>query len=353
VNTSTRRTIVHLIDDVALGGVTRMLDALIPALANESTHIRRNVTPQSRWPDSIDGVDVAVVHSTLAWSKLPWLVGLRARMGQRPIIIIEHSYTDGLERELVTARTRFRRLLRLAYRFADRVVSVSEGQAAWMRTAQLLPDEKIVVIPPISPCAGLAGLAVPMRRTPSLAHPVRLAACGRFSRQKGFDDLLNAMGPLVGVPVHLTLAGYGPDEAALRARAAELPNVTITGPFSDPAAFLPAFDALVMPSLWEAYGLLAMEARLAGRPLIVSDVDGLPEQVTASSGFIVTTHDPVALTAAIRKLCTSDLSAMGEEARRSASQHIERSLAAWSSLISDVTGQRQVRASQTAPRFAT
>lgn len=348
-----RRTIVHLIDDSALGGVTRMLDALIPSLSRTGTHVRVNVKTGALYAPSMAGIDAVVMHSTVAWSKLPFLASLRARMGRRPIVIVEHSYTAALERELVTAQTRFRRMLRLAYRFADRVVSVSEGQAKWLRSAQLVPPSKLAVIPPVSLCGSLAGLALPQARAISADNPLRLGACGRFSAQKGFEHLLDAMSRLQNAPVHLTLAGYGPLEPALRQQSAHLSNVEITGPFNDPAEFLSTVDAVVMPSRWEAYGLFAMEVRLAGRALIVTGVDGLPEQVPVSRGLIVPPNDPAALADAIRTLCTLDLAAMGADARASARHHFDDSLNAWSKLLSELSQQNAVCLVRPTPRFAT
>jgi glycosyltransferase involved in cell wall biosynthesis len=353
MSTTAGQTIAHLIDDQALGGVTRMLDTLIPGLSGTDVHQRINVTATAMCAPSMRETDAAIVHATVAWSKLPFLISLRARMGRRPIVIVEHSYTGALERELVTAPNRFRRMMRLSYRLADCVVSVSEGQAGWLRSAVGVPASKLVVIPSISPVGSLAGLALPERRSLSMNAPLRLGACGRFCEQKGFPDLLDAMGHLVDSPVHLTLAGYGPDEAALRRQAARLPNVTITGPFTDPAAFLGSVDAVVIPSRWEAYGLLAMEARLAGRPLIVTNVDGLPEQVTSARGLVVPSNDSAALACAIRSLCTADRAAMAANARASAQTHTATSLSAWSHLLSELSQPRAVFSVRSTPRFAT
>ena len=347
-----RQTTAHLIDDTALGGVTRMLDALIPALCHDR-HVRIQVKPGSIVAPSMSGIDAVVMHSTVAWSKMPLLASLRARMGRRPIVIVEHSYTAALERELVTKPARFRRMLRLAYRCADRVVAVSEGQATWMRSAQLLPPSKLVVIPPVSACASLATLPLPQKRALSADNPLRLGACGRFSQQKGFEHLLEAMRRLQNIPVHLTLAGYGPGETALRPQSADLSNVEITGPFNDPAAFLGTVDAVVMPSRWEAYGLLAMEVRLAGRALIVTDVDGLPEQVRPARGYVVQPNDADALADAIKALSTRDLAAMGADARASARHHFDDSLAAWSKLLSELTQPNAVSFERPTPRYAT
>jgi glycosyltransferase involved in cell wall biosynthesis len=331
-----RPTILHLADDVALGGVARMIDALVQGLGDIADHACDAGPEGALSRINLGGVDMVVVHSAMTWTKLPALLALRLRLGTRPMVLIEHSYTEALERELVEAQPRFRRLLRIAYGLADRVVSVSKAQAKWMIEAELLPRQKLSTIPPLSMCGELATLA--QMPASSLFH---LGASGRFHAAKGFDYLLDAMAMLQQEPVHLTLAGYGPFETALKEKAAELSNVTIAPAYSSVADFLGRVDAVVVPSTWEAYGLLAMEARLAARPVIVSDVDGLTEQVHESYGLVVPPKNSTALAGAIRDMAGRDLRAMGEHARQSAIGHAASTLGAWTKLISDLT-----------PRFA-
>jgi glycosyltransferase involved in cell wall biosynthesis len=350
---SRRPKVVHVVDDAALGGVSRMLDVLLSGLGDCASHERIVVSRYAMIPPSLRGVDVVVVHAAMAWSKLPLMLALRLRMGSRPIILVEHSYTAALERELVTAQSRFRCLLRTAYRLADRVVSVSNGQAQWMRTTGLVQAPKLVCIPPVSRCDGLAELPVPERRGASALEPLRLGASGRFCQAKGFSYLLEAMALLKDAPVRLTLAGYGEDEAALRAQAEALSNVEMMGPYADPIGFLGAVDAVVVPSLWEAFGLLAMEARLAGRPVIVSDLDGLTEQVSPTFGYSVPSKDPAGLARAIAEVCRRDLAPMGRAARQSALTHTDDSLAAWSKLLLSVLPQDAAAYSSSQHQFAT
>ena len=60
-------------------------------------------------------------------------------------------------------------------------------------------------------------------------------------------------------------------------------------------------DALVIPSRWEGFGLIAVEAMASGVPVIASRVDGLAE-VVGESGVLVPPEDPAALAAAIAAL---------------------------------------------------
>ena len=138
----------------------------------------------------------------------------------------------------------------------------------------------------------------------------------------------------------LTLRGFGSDAEALRAAARGLPHVTIGDKIDDLAAFLATTDAIVVPSSFEPFGQVALEARLAGRPLIVADVDGLPEQVDPAAGIVVTPDNPVALAAAIVALATlrngASWTSACNAARASATPHIAESVRRWTMLLHQV-----------------
>ena len=68
--------VIHILDDIALGGVTRLLDSLLPALGDGFDHRRVNTRTRYRLPPRLDA-DIVVIHFTAAWNKMPFLLGLR------------------------------------------------------------------------------------------------------------------------------------------------------------------------------------------------------------------------------------------------------------------------------------
>jgi glycosyltransferase involved in cell wall biosynthesis len=66
-------------------------------------------------------------------------------------------------------------------------------------------------------------------------------------------------------------------------------------------------DVVVMPSIWEASGLLAMEAMCSGTPLIASDCIGLRETVADTPAIVFPSQNVVALAEAIKVARDSDL----------------------------------------------
>ena len=132
-----------------------------------------------------------------------------------------------------------------------------------------------------------------------------LGTLARLDRIKGIDVLLRA---LVELPtVRLRLVGEGPDRDELVALAATL-DVTDRVEFlpwtDDPHAALAAIDVLVLPSRNEGFPLSIVEAMLAGRPVVATDVGSVAEAVTPQTGAVVPADDVAALSGAIAPLAS-------------------------------------------------
>jgi glycosyltransferase involved in cell wall biosynthesis len=252
--------------------------------------------------------DVIVLHYASSWRRLAALLLLRLLNPRARLLLHEHHYTAAVDRQ-VPHRKRFHSMLRLTYRLVDTVVAVSRAQGEWMRSRRLVPRSRLRVIPP---CRDLGKfLKVP---PPVPGKPLVLGAYGRLHRQKGFDFLLQAMRLLPSNNFRLLVGGTGPEKAALEKLAENLPQVEFVGDVSNVPAFLEYCDVIVVPSRYEPYGLVCLEAKAAGRPVVVADVDGLPEQVN-DCGLIVPPGDVEALTGALRSLCEQPLHLWGRNGR--------------------------------------
>jgi len=131
---------------------------------------------------------------------------------------------------------------------------------------------------------------------------------GRLELEKGHPTLLEAW-PLVlqDVPsAYLMVVGEGSRLEALReiARVQGVErHVVFTGRRDDIPAVTAAFDVAVLPSYREAQGLTILEAMALSRPVVASNVGGIPEMIDDGvSGLLVPPHDPPALAAAIVRL---------------------------------------------------
>lgn len=130
---------------------------------------------------------------------------------------------------------------------------------------------------------------------------------GRFMPQKGFEYLVDAVAMLAraGVRRNFRIIAVN-DGAYIREykRLIEEKNVsqyfTFTGFVPDVGSILLDLDALVMPSLWEAYGLMAAEAFIVGCPVIASNCIGLREVIRDTPAIVVQARDSDSLARALR-----------------------------------------------------
>jgi len=102
------------------------------------------------------------------------------------------------------------------------------------------------------------------------------------------------------------------------------PNAQATGWLS-PAeieAFYRSADVVAIPSRWEGFGLIAVEAMRAELPVIASRVGGLPEIVDDGvTGVLIPPDDKAALVSALRDIPDERLAAMGRAGRQRFLRH--------------------------------
>ncbi len=316
---------VHLNTDFAMGGVTKALSLFDhPDLR---TFVRSRVVPID--PRKVVAprfdAEILINHATPNWASLPFYYMLRLRHRQSYLVHIEHTYTACWEADHAPDKPRFRTMLKLMYANFDHIVAVSKAQRDWLVSAGVVPAAKIMVIYPWSGTRGLDQVA-PLQIDPN--RPLRLGAIGRFDQAKGFDTLIRAVGLLPRGKFELTIAGAGPDEDLFRYTAEGLKNVRFAGKVDDVARFYEQCDLIVVPSRREAFGLVAAEARMAGRPVLVNDCDGLPEQV-AGCGFVDDCSRPGSLARAIETAVKTDLHELGRKAQLSMAGAESSRVASW------------------------
>jgi glycogen(starch) synthase len=156
---------------------------------------------------------------------------------------------------------------------------------------------------------------------------------GRLVHEKGFDLALGALAPiLLGPandddhrPVRFVVAGAGPAEDELHAQSQRLglrPHGRFLGWVDDETlyALYRVCDVCVVPSRYEPFGIVALEAMALGCACIVADTGGLREIVPGDEtvGLRVPREDAAALGAAITRLLHDDglRARISERARR-------------------------------------
>jgi glycosyltransferase involved in cell wall biosynthesis len=179
-----------------------------------------------------------------------------------------------------------------------------------------------------------------------------VAAAARLIEGKGIAELLQAFAPLVGEfpRVTLRIAGDGPERSSLEGLASNLcapGTVEFAGSVDDMPAFWGACELAVAPSatVVESFGLTALEAMAAGRPVVATTNGGLGEVVEdGRTGSLVPPADVNALQAAIRRYVSDpELCARhGDAGRRRAEAvfDISRSARAYVELIHSLAADR-------------
>jgi glycosyltransferase involved in cell wall biosynthesis len=273
--------------------------------------------------------DVLVFNQASSWRGIPELLTLQAKTR----ILVEHHYSHGFEQHQVSSSWRFRTMLRLNYGLMDRVVAISQGQQHWMQSQKLVAPEKVRLIRSsriLDPF-----LQVPAKTTAE--KPLTLAAYGRFTHQKGFDYLIQAVQLLPVGCVQLFLGGQGAEEESLKALANNHPHIHFLGRIDDVPEFLSRCDVVVIPSRWEAWGNVCLEARAAARPVLVRDVDGLTEQVE-NCGIRFQSDNCQALADGIRQMINASpqqLQFWGQQARLSATHAWDNYVDAWEQVLKE------------------
>ncbi len=127
-----------------------------------------------------------------------------------------------------------------------------------------------------------------------LGAPLRLLFLGRLERRKGVQNLLRALAGVGGGDVRLTVLGGdtqtaplgGSMEASLRMLADGDGRIEFKPAVSrvEMAAELRDCDVVVLPSLWESWPYVALEALHANRPIIATPVGGFVEIVRPGAG---------------------------------------------------------------------
>lgn len=168
---------------------------------------------------------------------------------------------------------------------------------------------------------------VPGPEPPPPPSEPRLAVVGRLIPIKGHVHLLDALAALDVPGLRVEIAGGGELREELESRSAGLglqDTVAFLGRVPGADAVYSRASVVVVPSLGEGFGMVALEAMERGRAVVATAVGGLPEIVEDGvTGVLVPPADPRALADALGALLAdrARVAAMGAAGRRRALEH--------------------------------
>jgi glycogen synthase len=305
-------------------------------LVDESGWVRR-----ADWAAEVDGVPVRrfpVVKRPLPHFTLPVMPGLiDALTESRPQVIHAHSHRYGhvLEAAAVADREDVPLVISTHYHPADRretpikrgllrIEDVAFGMMAYRRAQAIVvesgvearlvgefaPSQIIRIIPPGINLSDWGDPETDRAATPALPSEYLLFV-GRVAPNKGLPFLLDAWASLA-VSVRPPLVIMGRDWGERAALEAQARRVGVEGEIlwldhvADPRAYRGVIRkalALVLPSEWEAFGLVLLDAMAAGTPVVASAAGAVPEVLdVGQAGRLVPYGDTAALAGAIRSV---------------------------------------------------
>lgn len=231
-----------------------------------------------------------------------------ARLARVPVVITGRHNDDAFRR-----RTPLRQLNHILWRWVDAGTVISDSVGRFSQEVEGAPASRLHTIP--------YGLDLHWtdaeRRTMRAEKRAEIGlgsedqvlgmAC-RLTEQKGVLYAIRAFAQIVAdfPTARLVIAGDGPQRVMLGKEAGRLgilDRVCFLGWRDDARQLLAAFDVFLVPSLWEGFGLVLLEAMAQRLPVIGSTAGAIPEVVVnGETGLLVPPADPDALAGAMAAL---------------------------------------------------
>jgi glycogen(starch) synthase len=252
-----------------------------------------------------------------------------ARSSGKPLVITPH-YHPAEEKETLPARALLRAYDLYAagsiYSHASRVLTMTDLEKGYMKG--IVPPEKCRTVGAgIEPAEWDPEPTDGAFRKEAGVEGRYILYSGRLATNKGLEHLFDAMPAILrGFDGALVVLGkdWGMKPALIeKARQNDFTGrVRFIDYLPDRSLYKSALagcELLVLPSQWEAFGIVLLEAAMCRRPVVATTVGGVPEVVAhGRSGLLVPYGDSKALSGAVEELLADParMSRMGDEGRR-------------------------------------
>ncbi|HEY4440239.1 MAG TPA: glycosyltransferase [Candidatus Elarobacter sp.] len=335
--------ILHVIADLGTYGAQRLLGLLLNAFDEPDQSVAVMTiysSPQAAASLQVPVLDVAR-RGRYDLAFLPRMIGLMR--GWRPDVVHTHMHNgkywgriaalaSGVPTIVHTehnsefgAPRAFRPLNRLLLPRTDAVVAFSPTQRDRLCADERIPRDRVAVIPnglalasPDPAARARARAIFAAGDEPVIVHVGRLAA---VKNQRLAIEALLFLPP----PARLVLIGEGPDRAMLAEHAVRYgvaERVTFLGFRDDAAALVAGADVALLTSLNEAMPMVAIEAMIAGAPLVSAPWLGAHELLgDGRFGLVSADYSPAAVAAAVAQVLTDPA---GARARAAAAETFAR-----------------------------
>ena len=279
-------------------------------------------------PDFVEGIKQFAIEKGIHYDVIHshyWMSGLAAEAlsdawGGTPIVHMFHTLGEMKNRvaRSESERAGVDRLKgeRQVLRRADRIIAATIAEITQLRFLYRAESRKLVIVPPGVDTSHFYPIpADEAKQYLGLKPENRMVLfVGRIEPLKGLDTLIQAMSCLdlreIHRPVHLAIIGGEPDVIPedMTEEMTRLQKLCDDLCMGGMVVFLgkrgqdtlpyyySAAEVVVMPSLYESFGMVALEAMACGTPVIASEVGGLGYLVQNDvTGYTIPDSDPAEL----------------------------------------------------------
>ena len=243
--------------------------------------------------------------------------GLNKRLRDTPFVLTPHFHPPwsmwGGDRRKQLRKIYDKIFAPTVLNAVDRIIGVSHHEIELLQEIIKIDPDKIRYIPNGIDFSRFEPIPKPDKFLNKFKiHDNIVLYVGRLASNKGLEVLIKAAPEVLREHPKTTFVFVGEDEGMkelLTEQAKKLgisKNILFTGHIKDEELFLSAFaacDVFVLPSEYEAFGIVLLEAMACKKPVIGSHVGGVPEAVgDEGAGLIVEYNDAKALSEEINKL---------------------------------------------------
>lgn len=331
--------ILH-VAETAMGGVGTYLAELLPLQAGSfGSHNVRALLPDQH-AAHVSGVDKQMLRRWHRTGRSPrdllrLVSAIRREVARfKPTLVHAHSSVAGAVLRMMYGRTA--RPFRLVYcphgwafdqpssparnralaaveralaPLCDRIVIISEHERREALRVGIAEDRLTLVL------NGIADVP-PARPSTWVDDRLKVLFVGRMDRQKGFDTLLDAAEPLAD-RICVRAVGKAVAGPAMTRGGSRAVQLLGWRSLAEIAVEIAAADIVAVPSRWEGFGLVALEAMRGGCAVVASDVGGLREIVVDGvTGRLVPPDSPERLMQVLADGDRRRWKRMGEAGRR-------------------------------------
>jgi len=284
---------IHQEVDITSFNVTKISQSLVPLIKFIKT-TKLDFFISNVWP--------VTVVSVLAFLFKPSLLN--------KLILVEHCHLkeEFKEKSLFFKFFQFVSIA-IFYNFSNKVISVSEGVSQNLITKGVRKTKNVVIHNPAYVEQKLFKPKFPEGIKDWLdGNYVKLISVGNFKTQKNYPNLIKAMGILKNakdLKYKLLIVGDGYQRSTIEREIAEqgvAKNVTLLGSFPEATSLINLSDIFVLPSDFEGFGLVIVEALSVGKTVVSTDCKSGPAEIIGDNefGYLCKVNDPVDLAEKIK-----------------------------------------------------